>query len=138
MRFAFMMMVVDNRNVRASIKRRLPRGCCSHVTTTRISRQSIVQYCTILYHLLYQDCDRIMGLARSASYDFLTALTIEGQFVPQSTDLHNAILPPTQPQGCCSSKLTPQLELTLPLRCPIAPTQRNAGLPNSTADHGLP
>ena len=40
--FAFMMMVVDNRNVRASIKRRLPRGCCSHVTTTRISRQSIV------------------------------------------------------------------------------------------------
>ena len=36
-----------------------------------------------------------MGLAR---YDFLTALTIDGQFVPQSTDLHNAILPPTQPQ----------------------------------------
>ena len=32
--FAFMMMVVDNRNVRASIKHQLPRGCCSHVTTT--------------------------------------------------------------------------------------------------------
>ena len=62
-----------------------------------------------------------MGLARSVSYDFLTALTIDGQFVPQSTDLHNAILPPTQPQGCCSSKLTPQLKLTIPLRCPIVP-----------------
>ena len=34
--FAFMMMVVDNRNVRAPIRRHLPRGCCSHVTTTRI------------------------------------------------------------------------------------------------------
>ena len=49
-----------------------------------------------------------MGLATPTSYDFLAALTIEGQFVPQRTDLHNAILPPTQPQGCCSSKLTPQ------------------------------
>ena len=34
--FVFMMMVVDNRNVRVSIKRQLPRGCCSHVTRTRI------------------------------------------------------------------------------------------------------
>ena len=32
--FAFMMMVVDNRNVRAPIRRQLPQGCCSHVTTT--------------------------------------------------------------------------------------------------------
>ena len=34
--FAFMMMVVDNRNVRASIRCQLPQGCCSHVTTTRM------------------------------------------------------------------------------------------------------
>ena len=32
--FAFMMIVVDNRNVRASIKCQLPRECYSHVTTT--------------------------------------------------------------------------------------------------------
>ena len=32
--FAFMMMVADNRNVRAPIRRQLPQGCCSHVTTT--------------------------------------------------------------------------------------------------------
>ena len=59
-----------------------------------------------------------MGLARSASYDFLTTLTIEGQFVPQQMDLHNAILPLTQPQGCCSSKLTPQLTPFSLSHCP--------------------
>ena len=68
-----------------------------------------------------------MGLARSASYDFLTALTIEGQFVPQRTDLHSAILPLTRSQGCCLLKLTLQLELTLPLRCPLVPIPQKLG-----------
>ena len=35
-------------------------------------------------------------------------------------------------------KLTPQLEPTLPFRCPIVPTHSDSGLPNSVADHGLP
>ena len=75
---AFMVMVVDNRNGERQFTTTLLVRC-GHVTTTKILHTNTAK-----------------DLSRSTFYNCPTLFYYKGQFLPQSKDLHNAILPCTQ------------------------------------------